>query len=307
MIMNWKFGSIAEAVEMILKVSMTILLVVMGAGSAFGQVTLGDGTVVANEALADLHNFDPEIPGMGIVTNPENAVDLDPGTFASLDFQNTFVLAGERTIFEVSWSGMTVANIAGDDIMVGEEGSEEGSMIAAKVGGIWTGFLFSPSAVDTVTGGFYTRYDLSNMGVAENATVEALRISNVLDFAQQTQDDFGNTIFGNGPGGVGFTLDKTDSDPRYIAFLGNEFAAADFTEDGVVDAADLAQWQGDFGLNPDSDADDDGDSDGADFLVWQRQYEGTPQLVANTHPVPEPNTALLFFAAFASVVAFRMR
>jgi len=294
---------------MILKVSMTILLVVMGAGTAFGQVTLGDGTVVANEALADLHHFDPEISGMGIVTNPENAVDLDPSTFASLDFQNTFVLAGERTIFEVSWSGMTVTNIAGDDIMVGEEGSEEGSMIAARVDGIWTGFLFSASAVAVAGtgGGFYTRYDLSDMGVASGATIEALRISNVLDSTQQTQDDFGNTIFGNGPGGIGFTLDKTDADPRYIAFLGNEFAAADFTKDGVVDAADLAEWQGDFGLNPDSDADEDGDSDGADFLVWQRQYEGSPQLVANTSPVPEPNTALLLLAAFASAVAYRMR
>lgn len=291
---------------MVLKFSMTILLAVVGVGSAFGQVTLGDGTVVANEALADVHHFDP-VSGVGIVINPEKAVDLDPGTFSSLDFQNTFVLAGVRTIFEVSWSGMTVTNIAGDDIMVGEEGSEEGSMIAAKVGGIWTGFLFSPSAVDTVTGGFYTRYDLSDMGVADNATVEAIRISNVLDYTQQTLDDFGNTIFGNGPGGVGFTLDKTDSDPRYIAFLGNNFAAADFTEDGVVDAADLAEWQGDFGLNSNSDADEDGDSDGADFLVWQRQYEGTPQLAANTSPVPEPNTALLLLTAFASVVVCRMR
>jgi len=44
----------------------------------------------------------------------------------------------------------------------------------------------------------------------------------------------------------------------------------DFDRDGVVDGADLAQWEGDYGLNDNSDADDDGDSDGADFLIWQR-------------------------------------
>ena len=36
----------------------------------------------------------------------------------------------------------------------------------------------------------------------------------------------------------------------------------DFDDDGDVDADDLAQWEGDFGLNGDADADFDGDSDG---------------------------------------------
>jgi len=46
----------------------------------------------------------------------------------------------------------------------------------------------------------------------------------------------------------------------------------DFDEDGDSDGEDLAQWQGDFGLNGNSDSDSDGDSDGADFLNWQRTF-----------------------------------
>jgi len=65
-------------------------------------------------------------------------------------------------------------------------------------------------------------------------------------------------------------------------------ASADFTDNGVVDAADLAAWRGDFGFDDDSDADGDGDSDGADFLVWQRQFDGASGLVGASTAIPEP-------------------
>jgi hypothetical protein len=57
-------------------------------------------------------------------------------------------------------------------------------------------------------------------------------------------------------------------------FLATPIAAADFDQDGDVDGADMALWQGDFGLTANGDADADGDTDGADFLVWQRQLGG---------------------------------
>ena len=68
----------------------------------------------------------------------------------------------------------------------------------------------------------------------------------------------------------------------------------DFDADGDVDAADLARWQGDFGINGDSDADGDGDSDGADFLAWQRNF-GASALSASTSSaaVPEPTCLIL--------------
>jgi uncharacterized protein YjbI with pentapeptide repeats len=75
----------------------------------------------------------------------------------------------------------------------------------------------------------------------------------------------------------------------------------DFNSDGIVDAADLAHWQGDFGQNADSDADNDHDSDGADFLAWQRQFNGAPPALNTADPVPEPAALLLALAALAIV------
>ena len=70
---------------------------------------------------------------------------------------------------------------------------------------------------------------------------------------------------------------------------GGGFLEADFNTDTFVDSADLAQWEGDYGLNGNSDADGDGDSDGADFLIWQQQ-NGQSSLAAASQAVPEPAT-----------------
>jgi T5SS/PEP-CTERM-associated repeat protein len=68
----------------------------------------------------------------------------------------------------------------------------------------------------------------------------------------------------------------------------------DFNLDGTVDGLDLAQWQGDYHLNDESDADNDGDSDGRDFLVWQRHHgESIYGSLAATTNVPEPSSAML--------------
>nr|MBA3484680.1 VCBS repeat-containing protein [Pirellulales bacterium] len=75
----------------------------------------------------------------------------------------------------------------------------------------------------------------------------------------------------------------------------------DFNGDGQVDSADLAQWQGDFGVNALSDANLDGLSDGADFLWWQRQLgNGVPAATATSATVPEPGAAILVLLAAAA-------
>lgn len=73
---------------------------------------------------------------------------------------------------------------------------------------------------------------------------------------------------------------------------------ADFDNDGNVDAADLGQWRGDYGVTDDSDADNDGDSDGADFLTWQEQLGSGPQAIAfAAELVPEPCELALILLA----------
>ncbi len=79
--------------------------------------------------------------------------------------------------------------------------------------------------------------------------------------------------------------------------VGRFFYTADFNHDGTVNGLDLAQWEGDFGQNGNSDADFDSDSDGNDFLAWQRQLgKGVPSLPSQT-AVPEPAASVLLWLA----------
>lgn len=58
--------------------------------------------------------------------------------------------------------------------------------------------------------------------------------------------------------------------------VGNGIREADFNLSTTVDGVDLAQWEGDYGSNGDSDADGDGLSTGSDFLIWQKQSGLSP-------------------------------
>ena len=81
------------------------------------------------------------------------------------------------------------------------------------------------------------------------------------------------------------------TNPTYAPTLGDTFdlitlaaspaLAADFDGNNVVDDLDLVQWEGDFGVNGDSDADGDGDTDIADLLVWQQEF-GESATFSNT-------------------------
>ncbi len=77
--------------------------------------------------------------------------------------------------------------------------------------------------------------------------------------------------------------------------------AADFNEDGLVDAADMVAWKGGFGSglanHGDGDADANAVASGIDFLSWQRQFASPAAPLAVTVFVPEPTS--LGLACFA--------
>nr|MBA3482954.1 hypothetical protein [Pirellulales bacterium] len=97
--------------------------------------------------------------------------------------------------------------------------------------------------------------------------------------------------------------------PVSFTVFGPTFLAADFDENGQVNAGDLASWSANFGIGASAvksqgDADLDGDVDGADFMLWQRQL-GTTSLVAAAASVPEP--AGVWLAICAGSAALRWR
>ena len=91
--------------------------------------------------------------------------------------------------------------------------------------------------------------------------------------------------------------------------LDNIFAFAplvipgDFDGDGMVDGDDLVQWEGDFGLNPDSDATGDQETDGADLLLWQQHLgEMTATPIGAAVPEPQGFSLLAIAAALGKAI-----
>lgn len=106
--------------------------------------------------------------------------------------------------------------------------------------------------------------------------------------------------------GIFASLDAPTLDPGldYRLFYGRraivlritEPLTADFDGNSTLNQADLDQWQGDYGINDDSNANGDGTSDGFDFLAWQREASvpapstgGDGRITA----APEPGSGLL--------------
>jgi hypothetical protein len=84
---------------------------------------------------------------------------------------------------------------------------------------------------------------------------------------------------------------------------------ADFNFDGFVDSADLAVWSSNVGLIGSGttalgDANGDLNVDASDFLVWQREFTGSPEPV---NAVPEPTAAALAIFGVATCVRLTAR
>lgn len=92
---------------------------------------------------------------------------------------------------------------------------------------------------------------------------------------------------------------------RLDAMPVNPAIAADFDDNGGVDATDLDAWRGAFGASPLGDADGDLDSDGQDLLAWQTQLgSGATSLAA---VIPEPAAVTLAALAAAALRGVHVR
>lgn len=104
------------------------------------------------------------------------------------------------------------------------------------------------------------------------------------------------------PGGD--TVATTTSGGVFSVTTDTPTFTADFDGDGDVDGDDLAQWEGDFGVNGDSDADANNVSDGRDFVAWLEQVgSGLPKAAT----IPEPTTAFLLTFGAAKCMLKRRR
>ena len=196
----------------------SFLICVPWAASGF---LLDDGNTIPDNQVAN--NYVGLISGQ-ITDDYLELVDLDPNSFPSLDINNSFVPQGIHSVVEVSWTNFIPVNAPGADFMITEAGSDEGPMIAVKVNNVWSGFLWVPGTNSVIDSDIYFKYDISDMGIANGAVIQAVRISNPLDYTQQTTDDFGHLIYPTHDSDnnyVGYKLSHTDADPMYVAALQN--------------------------------------------------------------------------------------
>jgi hypothetical protein len=128
-----------------------------------------------------------------------------------------------------------------------------------------------------------------------------------LIMASQITQQFASVTLPQLDAGLNWDLTYLSSEVLLSVSAAPIFAAADFNNDGHVDAADLSIWQTNVGLAPaahgDGDADGDGTVDGADFLTWQRQMTGPASAAAVAAFVPEPTSWQACLAAFACLAA----
>jgi hypothetical protein len=178
-----------------------------------------------------------------------------------------------------------------------------------------TDFLQTTTGVLEIELGGLDADNFDSLALTGTAVLEGKLEVNLLDpYVPALGDAFDILSAAGGLGGTAFTsVEQPPGMPVALRFnvvysstlvqlvVGKIFSA-DFDVDGDVDADDLAQWRGDFGLNDDSDADGDGDSDGADFLAWQQQLGSAVMPAATSAKVPEPAGVSLAVALVVTII-----
>ena len=276
------------------------------------------GTITANDYVnVELrHN----LRGAKIVVN-NNAV-LDMG----------FPVVGSTKVMQ--YGEIAINN--GGTLEVGFEASIAGGKIGRHVTELELLSNFGRSGSLTLSNGATTVMQVNGLGAQEHDKITAAG-SIVLDGTLKMVIN-PSAFTGTNPL---VALNVGDVIPLMEA-SGTGSLPADFSGNGVVDAADLTAWKAAFGMGNGADANGDGVTDGNDVLVWQRTLGNTGggitgafdsiivddpdgwmagkafQVVqtatsfslvvaAAAAAVPEPSTALLTSVAFACLAIRRRR
>ncbi len=265
------------------------------------------------------------------VSNQGNDFDINKsvgiqllGSIPGKNVGGTSVSLGDTTFqgfIELNWGGSPGAtNHNGDDFVVYENGSPGGPeayMVAVRETGsqTFTNYRYEfaddsvrvlPSAGTNIAQVLSTGFDLSNFGLANGATIDAIRVANLVP-ADRVDDvsGQGNVILGGGSGFVPLTGPQGsggpynsggfDADITYIGIIPPPTTnTGDFNNDGLVDGADFLVWQRGGSTNALSPA---------DLAVWQANYGTQVPSTVSSVAVPEPTTKLLMFVLLGVILS----
>jgi hypothetical protein len=115
---------------------------------------------------------------------------------------------------------------------------------------------------------------------------------------------FDTIDFSGLPAGKAFAITYLPNSVRLTTVVKPEFAA-DFDDDGDVDATDYQIWVGAYALNQLGDANGDNISDAADYTVWRDTLGSGPSLPSVA--IPEPTAVVLLALASGLPLMSRRR
>ena len=221
-----------------------------------GALSIGNGPNVAKvDVRSGSHH-------MSVATSLSSATEIQVIGQSSLDLESTLDLAGHR--LEKTGPGQLVVSggldMGSGRLVVAPTLQPTVSLGATSVLD-GTLELALPPGYQAAWGDLYTLADLATNGQSFS------------DIALPTLDD-----------------NLLTWDVKYLGsaqLVAEVVHRADFDRNGQIDATDLAQWEGDYGINNQSDGDGNGLTDGNDFLLWQQllgQEAGSNTLVLTVDP-----------------------